>query len=202
MNSDVKYKHYELDVPSDYKVSKVIDCKDPKTAFLFTLFSLIISIILIVIGIFIKLSLIKEEETIGNIELFILTSGFLIGYIIIIIAHELIHGLFYKIYTKQKLTFGITLTAAFCGVPNVYVRKKAMMITCMAPCVILSMIFLILMIVFFDSSLYIFFLLLFSLHFGGCIGDIYCCILFLFKYKNKDILINDTGLKQTIYVKK
>ena len=77
-----------------------------------------------------------------------------------------------------------------------------MMVTCMAPCVILSTLFLILMIIFFNSSLYIFFMLLFSLHFGGCIGDLYCCILFLFKYKNMDILINDTGLKQTIYVKK
>jgi len=202
MNSNHNNKHYELEVPSDYKISKVIDCKDSKTAFLLTVFSLVISLVLIVLGLFIKFSLVKDEKPIENLELFILTTGFLVAYIIIIVAHELIHGLFYKIYTKQKLTFGITLTAAFCGVPNVYVRKKAMIVTCLAPCVILSILFLILTIIFFKSPLYIFFMLLNSLHFGGCIGDIYCCLLFLFKYKNKDILINDTGLKQTIYIKK
>ena len=194
-------KHYELQVPSDYKIDKVINCEKQSTVFILTLFNFIISAALIVAGMFISFSLNDNIENQFDGFYAFLGILFLISFVIIIIAHELIHGLFYKIFTKQKLTFGITLSAAFCGVPHIYVRKKAMLITCLAPCVIFSFVFLILMIIFFNSLYYILFVVLFAVHFGGCVGDIYCAILFIFKYKNKDILINDTGLKQSIYVK-
>ena len=180
-------KHYELELPQDYKVDKVIDCKNPKTAFLLTLFSFIISIAIIVLGLVISLSLSTNQETYFDGLYALLTIVFLVVYIIIIITHELIHGLFYKIFTKQKLTFGISLSAAFCGVPNVYVRKKAMIVTCMAPCVTLSVLFIILMVVFVNSPIFILFLLLFAIHFGGCVGDIYDFLLLLFKYRKKGV---------------
>ena len=46
-----------------------------------------------------------------------------------------------KIFTKQKLTYGFSLTYAYCGVPNIYVRKKEAIIACLAPLVIFSIIF-------------------------------------------------------------
>ena len=41
---------------------------------------------------------------------------------------------------------------------------------------------------------------LFAIHVGGCIGDLYCTWLLLFKLP-KDTIINDTGPKQTFYSK-
>ena len=195
-------KHYELQLLNDYKIDKVIDCKNARTAFLFSLISFIISILFIVIGLVISLTINNGQKEYFDGIYALLTLVFFGAYIITIVAHELIHGLFYKIYTKQKLTFGITLGAAYCGVPNIYLRRKAMIITCIAPCIIISTIYLILMVIFIKSILFILFVVLFSMHFGGCIGDLYDFLLLLFKYKNKDILINDTGTKQTIYMKK
>jgi hypothetical protein len=194
-------KHYELQLPSEYKIDKVINCEKQSTIFIFTLINFFVTAALIILGIIISFSLNESIETKFEGFYGLLGILFLILIVAVVIGHELIHGLFYKIFTKQKLTFGISLSAAFCGVPHVYVRKKAMLITCLAPCVIFSFVFLVLMIVFFSSLYYILFLVLFAVHFGGCVGDIYCAILFIFKYKNKDILINDTGLKQSIYVK-
>jgi hypothetical protein len=39
------------------------------------------------------------------------------------------------------------------------------------------------------------------MHLGGCVGDDYVTLLFLFKFKDKTTLVQDTGPKQTIYVK-
>ena len=44
-------------------------------------------------------------------------------------------------------------------------------------------------------------LVLFGIHFGGCVGDLYDTLVYLFKYKSPDTLMNDTGPKQTFYVK-
>ena len=42
--------------------------------------------------------------------------------------------------------------------------------------------------------------ILFAIHFGGCIGDLYMTALLLFRYKDPRTLMNDTGPKQTIYL--
>ena len=41
---------------------------------------------------------------------------------------------------------------------------------------------------------------LFSIHFGGCVGDLYVIGLFLFRFRDPRTLMNDTGPKQTFYV--
>lgn len=192
-------KHYELNLPENYKVDKVIDAKNGKTALFMNLACLGISIVLVAIGMI--LYSLKYEIEFNNKGIFIPLILYFVSFVIIIVTHELIHGLFYKIFTKQKLTFGVSISAAFCGVPNIYVRKKAMIITCIAPCVILSLLLLIPLFLISDTVYFILVLLVFAFHFGGCCGDLYCIIMFIFKYKNKDILVNDTGLKQTIYVK-
>lgn len=195
-------KHYELTIPEEYKVDKVIDAKNPKTGVIMNLVALIIMAIICAIGIIIYIQVndgFKFEVDENN---FIALILYFIGMFAVIIIHELIHGLFYKIFTKQKLTFGFTWSAAYCGVPHIYVRKTAMIITCIAPCVIISSTLLIPLILINNTIYFLFILLLFALHFGGCCGDLYCILLFVFKYRKKDILVNDTGAKQTIYIKK
>lgn len=195
-------KHYELTLPDNYKAAKVIDAKNTKTALIMNLVALPIIIGLLVIGCLIYYSVHKEFKfTVSKDNVYAILIYF-VGFIIAIVLHELIHGLFFKIFTKQKLTFGISWSAAYCGVPNIYVKRKAMMITAMAPCVILSIVFLIPLFFITDTIYFIFVLLLFSSHFAGCCGDIYGFILLLFKYRDNETLIQDTGLKQTFYVRK
>ena len=43
--------------------------------------------------------------------------------------------------------------------------------------------------------------LLLALHLGGCIGDLYDAWLYLFRFRDPATLMQDTGPKQTFYVK-
>lgn len=193
-----KTNHYFYELPTGYKEDYVIDAKDKKIGLIFNLVC-----ILVTIGVILIMYLLK------GLELYIYVSKFnifaylvfLVTIFVYLIFHELTHGLFYKIYTKEKLTFGLTLFVAFCGVPKIYVKKKAMMVTILAPFVVYTIVFgLICYLLRFNDLYYLLASCMLGIHVGGCVGDLYGFGVMLFKYHKKDILVNDTGPKQTFYV--
>lgn len=188
---------YYLELPENYKLDKTIDIKKISTNIFLNVLNILFVIISFLILIPLKFNKIKLDDI---KELSIIMIIVLIGFIIYIILHELTHGLFYKIFTKQKLTYGFSLTYAYCGVPNIYVRKKEAIIACLAPLVIFSIIFLSLIIILPPNYITLSIITLFSFHFGGCSGDIYLSLILLTKYK-KDTYIKDTGPTQYIYKK-
>ena len=117
-----------------------------------------------------------------------------------VILHELTHGLVYKIMTKQKLTFGISLSCAFCGVPKIFVTRKTALFSILAPFVVYSLIFLPILILIPANMICLAILLVFGTHTSGCVGDLYGTIV-LASLKG-ELLMNDTGPKQTFFVKK
>lgn len=188
---------YYLELPENYKLDKTIDMKKMST----NIFLNVLNILFVIISFLILIPLKFKEIKIDNlIELSIVMFIALIGFIIYIVLHELTHGLFYKIFTKQKLTFGVSLTYAYCGVPNIYVRKKEAIIACLSPLIIFSIIFLTLIFILPPNYINLSIIILFSFHFGGCSGDIYLALILLTKYK-KDTYIKDTGPTQYIYKK-
>lgn len=196
-------KHYEVELPEEYESVKVIDAKDKKTVILMNVVVIIITFLLIYLGILIYKAIngpITFE--IYNPNTLLAWLVMLILLIVVTIIHELVHGLFYKIFTKEKLTFGFTLSVAYCGVPHIYVYRKAMIVTAMAPCLILSTVLIVPLLLANSFIWFLVWLVLFSVHFAGCVGDIYSTFLLCFKYKSPTTLINDTGPKQTIYQKR
>lgn len=190
------YKYY-LELPENYKLDKTIDMKKMST----NIFLNVINILFVIISFLILIPLKFKEIKFDNlIELSIVMFIALIGFIIYIVLHELTHGLFYKIFTKQKLTFGVSLTYAYCGVPNIYVRKKEAIIACLSPLIIFSIIFLTLIFILPPNYINLSIIILFSFHFGGCSGDIFLSLILLIKY-DKDTYIKDTGPTQYIYKK-
>ena len=188
---------YYLELPENYKLDKTIDMKKMST----NIFLNVLNILFVIISLLILIPLKFKEIKIDNlIELSIVMFIALIGFIIYIVLHELTHGLFYKIFTKQKLTFGVSLTYAYCGVPNIYVRKKEAIIACLSPLVIFSIIFLTLIFILPPNYINLSIIILFSFHFGGCSGDIFLSLILLIKY-DKDTYIKDTGPTQYIYKK-
>ena len=204
---DEKTKYYYKDLPDGYIEDYVIDAKSTKFT---VIFGLIINVALILgtiaLALFLKgfsFNLFKEYRQ-ANIHIFLLGMlTFIACLIIYIILHELTHGLFFKIFTHEKLTFGLSLTVAYCGVPKLYVKKWPMFVTTLAPFTVFLFVFG-LPIIFIDNIIfYSVFSLLLGFHVGGCVGDLYGATIMLFKYrKNKELLINDTGPKQTYYIKK
>jgi hypothetical protein len=188
--------NYYLELPEGYKIKKIVDAKkDKKLIILMNIIATVLMIITMITLYFVK----KIKIDVNLLDLYIFLLLFIISSILYIVCHELVHGVVYKILTKQKLTFGLTLIVAFCGVPNIYTTRKTALYALFAPLVVFTLIFIPLIILL-PANIYGFLvILLFATHFGGCIGDMYCIYLLLFKLP-KNTLVNDTGPKQTFYV--
>lgn len=183
------------ELPNNYKLDYTIDAKNKKTGIILNVGALILMAVVFIITSILKFDKIEFNFKYIEVLLFIIT---ILGYMIL---HELVHGLFYKIFTKEKLTFGFSWSCAFCGVPNIYTSKKVSVIAALAPFIIFNLIFIPLIIILPPNNFTLLTIIVFSLHFGGCAGDLFFSILLLVKY-DKNTLINDTGAKQTIYIQK
>lgn len=122
--------------------------------------------------------------------------------LVYMVLHELVHGVAYKALTKEKLTFGLRWSCAFCGVPNVYVNRKTALIALLAPFTVFTLLFLPLTIWsgITGSIWYIPLGVLLGSHLGGCSGDLYMTALLVFKYRASDLLVRDTGPEQFLYL--
>lgn len=193
--------NYYTDLPAGYREVFHIDAKSKKVGIAFTVVSLVITVAsLLVIGLLTDLSSIADAVKEGSILIPYLVL--LAGLFLYIVLHELVHGAAYKALTHQKLTFGITLTVAFCGVPDIYTSRKTALIALTAPLVVFSIVFLALMAGFRTSNPIYFavFSILFSIHLGGCVGDMYMTLLLMTRFKDPRLLMRDTGPAQTIYL--
>ena len=194
----MKINNYYNELPEGYICVKTIDAKeDKKFMVLMTVVNFLLLAIMFGLGLLIILKLHPGEDI--NINPFIVLIACAAMFVYIIL-HELTHGLFYKIFTHEKLTFGLTLLVAFCGVPKLYVNRKTSLITTLAPFVIFNIIYILLMILIPDLFTKIVVLFMFAMHFGGCVGDLWVAYYLIFKHRDKKMLVNDTGPKQTFYI--
>lgn len=202
-----KSKYYESSIPQDYVLVKHVDAKNDKRQMVaYTALSSVPLFVLMPIFILIarycngyKMSDLIHEP-LNLIPIFI-TCVVLIVYIVL---HELVHGLTYKTFTGAKLKFGLTLTVAFCGVPEIYVRKKASFVALVMPFFVFSIVFIALTIgLWFLSPLYGALAgAVFAIHIGGCVGDLHWALMYLTKFKHCNTLMRDTGPEQWLYIPK
>lgn len=201
-----KSKNFENSIPQDYVLVKYVDAKsDKKLITIYTLLSCVPLFILLPILILIAwyCSDYKISDSLQNVfGLSIPLLIMCIALFIYIVLHEFVHGITYKILTGSKLTFGLTLAVAFCGVPEIYVRKKASIAALIMPFFVFSVIFIAATIgLWFVSPLYgILSGVVFSLHLGGCVGDLHWTLMYLTKFKHCNTLMRDTGPKQWLYI--
>ena len=193
-----KTKHYYLNIPEGYVAKKTIDAKDKKIIAILYLIVTILSVIAGVALYFIKpfsFNDLINDDTRTRLLVELILIALVFAYIII---HELTHGIVYKIFTHEKLKFGLTLSVAFCGVPNAYVKKWPAFLAAIAPLFVYTIVFL--TVFFVSDNLYVYFIayVLFILHFGGCAGDMWVCSYLLFK-ADKTTIVNDDGAKQVFY---
>lgn len=196
-------KKYELELPQNYVEAKTVDAKsDKKVMTIFTIVSLFVNILAVVIAVFCLNAtqpdwvdqVIQDETTVTHSLLYIVA---MLAYVVL---HELTHGIVYKIETKQKLTFGLTLTVAYCGVPNIYVYRKTALKALLAPFVVFLPILIVVLCLVTNPIDVVWSAFLLGMHVGGCVGDLYCTYLYLFKFRDNSTLMRDTGPVQTYYV--
>lgn len=195
----MRNKTFETELPEGYKLAKHINCKDARIGIIMNLLAVIPVIIFMAIAV--AMVFIGDYPGSRDYESwkFLL---FALSFFLYIVLHELVHGAAYKLLTHQKLTFGITPTVAFCGVPHIYTYRKTALIAICAPFVVFTVVFAVLAAVMYYCNLWLFLLsaLLFSTHFGGCFGDLWLMILLNTKYRDPRTLMRDTGPEQFIYV--
>ncbi len=121
--------------------------------------------------------------------------------VLTIIVHELLHGAAYKLLTGEKLTFGFTLSVAYCGVPHIYVYRRAALIALLTPFTVFTILYIVLLLAVSDPFTKLCILLPFAVHTGGCVGDLYDTYIYLTRFKDPATLMQDTGPKQTFYTR-
>jgi hypothetical protein len=198
-------KYFEKEIPEGYERKKYINAKSAKFGIIFNLIAMVILALVMLIA-FLPLRGMEFSsmiESIGLTAYMVSMLIFFVGMLGYIVLHELVHGAAYKKLTGEKLTFGMSWSCAFCGVPNIYVYRKASLISSAAPLVVFSIILgaLTAILYFVSPWYYILSAFIFGLHLGGCSGDMYVILLLLFKFKDETTLIRDTGPEQSFYVK-
>ena len=199
-------KTFEKELPDGYCEVFHFNAKSIKVGVIFNLIALVVLIAVMAAGrwIYVATGAPEPRISLDGIELAVAMLGFVAVMVLYIVLHELVHGFCYKRMTGERLTFGLSWSCAFCGVPNIYTYRKTAIVAASAPLVLFTVLLLpvcaTLMLV--HPYLYVLGLFLFGLHLGGCSGDCYLVGLLLFRYKDSDTLVRDTGPEQSIYLPK
>ncbi len=198
----MKTNNFERELPSNYKLVKHVNAKDTKFGIIMNLIALAVFVVVMVLAVALGLIGNRFSLPLPIREWYGLYFIFVILLIVYIVAHELVHGIAYKSLTGEKLSFGISWSCAFCGVPNIYTYRKAAMISVSAPLIVFSVLFTALAATcYFTSTAYfLMFAAVLGLHLGGCSGDVYVMYLLGVKYKGQKTLMRDTGAEMSIYI--
>ena len=197
-----KFPTHETTLPENYREVFHIDATNKKVMIWLNLAALGIAAVFAGIGLLPLLWVELPRITYGPFGILGAYLGFLVSMIAYVVLHELTHGAAYKLLTKAKLTYGIRLTCAFCGVPDVYTYRRTALCALVAPLILFSILFggLTVAMAFVDRWLYFLALGLFVVHISGCVGDGYMTLLMLFRYRDPALLMRDTGPAQWIYL--
>lgn len=197
----MKKQHCYPTLPAGYREVYRINAKDVRTGLIFTALSLVIlAVICVPLFLLTDFSEVFETVRAGGVRVLLLYFGFLLSIVVYLILHELTHGVVYKLMTGQRLTFGISWSCAFCGVPDVWCDRITSLVALIMPFAVFSLILLPLTVIlyFTDAALFLLCGLLFGIHAGGCCGDLFLFWLLLTRYRDPALLLRDTGPEQTL----
>ena len=200
-----KEQNFERELPSGYRQARYINAKQAKFGIIFNLIALVV-LALVMAGAMLSLRFggnrSSDPWNVDYTQLMVAYGVFLVCMIGYIVFHEWVHGLAYKTLTGEKLTFGLSWSCAFCGVPHIFTYRKTAIVAVIAPFAVFTLLFIPVLIVFYGISplYYLLTAFLFGLHLGGCSGDLYVLYLLTAKFKNLKTLMRDTGPEQFFYV--
>ncbi len=135
-----------------------------------------------------------DFDTLGTFDLFFILPIFLV----IIVIHEWIHGIFFHRFSGAKVKYQFHGWAFSASTPGYTYLKKYYYIIGLAPAVILNTA-LILLSVLLPAPYDLLSYFVFIIHFSGCAGDFYVSV-WMLKYP-KETYIEDTGVGMKFYVK-
>lgn len=181
----------EAQLPENYQKSFQIDLqKDKKLALLVNILALVIFLAVFALGV-----------VVAPMEAFLTNSGwiillYLVGTVVYLVLHELVHGLFIRIFGRVRPHYGFTGVYAYAGSDDYFDRNRYIIIS-MAPVVVWGIVLAVLSAVTWGTSLFWVMYLLQAGNLSGSAGDFY--VTFRCLKLPKDILVQDSGVNMTIY---
>jgi predicted metal-dependent HD superfamily phosphohydrolase len=121
----------------------------------------------------------------------------LVGLFAVLIGHELLHGLFFWIYTGERPEFGFKVVYAYASAPDWYIPRDKFLVVGLAPVAIITLAGLILLPLIpyaYVAEL----LLLVSFNAGASVGDMVAVGWLLSRPKTG--MVRDSGARMDIYV--
>lgn len=133
-----------------------------------------------------------EQDFLGGIDLIYVVVVF----IIMVVLHEGIHGLFFWLFTKERPHFGFKLLYAYAAAPEWYIPRNKYIWIGLSPLVLVSIV---------GSTLFPWIsidwlpslILFLTINAAGSMGDAFIILVTLFHPKN--VFIQDLGDSFTIY---
>jgi len=134
---------------------------------------------------------IRPEAITVGFKIDILTMlGIMVILVATILLHELVHGLFFWIFSHHKPEFGLGLGYAFAAMPDWFFPKWQYMFVGLSPLALITATGL-LFCIFIPANWLPTLLFGMVINIGGAIGDIYVC--WRIAIDEKDVCIRDTG---------
>ena len=117
-------------------------------------------------------------------------------FVVMIVVHELIHGAFFWVFTRQRPKFGLRGWYAFASAPGWYFPRRQYLVIGLAPVVCLSLLGSFLLAVLPAGALV---LVLFAMIFNAAssIGDLWVCIRLIFE--RRPVVVEDVGDGMSFY---
>lgn len=181
-------------LPNGYKEIFKIDLKENTKLYIgINVAATIVMLAMLLPVLFANHDIIFTGDFISRIllPLFILLFSF--AYIFL---HELVHGIFIRIFSGKWGNFGFKGTYTYAG-SECYFNKTSYIIIALAPIIIWGIMLAVLNIFLPMSYLWFVFYFVQTMNISGSVGDIYVTAKLLME--SPDILIKDTGVAMTIF---
>lgn len=185
-------------LPAGYRELLKIDLQQNKRLLLLVngLSLLILLLFLIPVCFFVPLATLFEGLADGRVWPTLLRLGvLLLSLVLYVILHELVHGLFIRIFSGKRARFGFTGMYAFAG-SDCYFAKAPYLIIALAPVILLGAALALLLLHVPPAWFWVVYIIELN-NLAGASGDLYvtCRLLKL----PKDILVRDSGTAMTVF---
>ena len=131
----------------------------------------------------------------GMVIYFIRLGVLIVGMIVYMVLHELVHGITMKYFGSKKVKYGFTGMYAYAGSED-YFTKNPYIVIALAPVVVWGVVLLVLNCVVPDTWFWIVFIIQ-VINISGAAGDLY--VTGSFSKLPKDILVQDVGVSMKVY---
>lgn len=182
----------QLQLPENYGKLFHIDLqKDKKLALLVNGLALVIALLMLPVGVFLEpIGTYFKQGIVGMLIV-------LLGIVVYMLLHELVHGIFMRLFSGVRPHYGMTALYAYAG-SDVYFNRTHYIIIALAPVVLLGVVLGVLCLVT-EGYWFWFFYLLEMANLSGAAGDFY--VTWRFSKLSPDILVQDTGIAMTVFDK-